>query len=85
MPPNSISEYLFFKIFLEGACPDPLALYALHADCALCSTGSLCVYMGSYIFSCTQKCPEILPEQTKIASSAPDARGLWGHVLQEIF
>ena len=51
--------------------PDTLALACLHADCALCNTGSLCVYMGNYIFPYIQKGPEILPNQCKIASSAP--------------
>ena len=34
IPPNSISGHLFFKIFLEGMPPDPLALplLAMHAD-----------------------------------------------------
>ena len=44
--------------------------HALHADCVLCNKGSLCVYMGSYIFPYIQKCPEILPDQCKIAFSA---------------
>ena len=34
IPPDSISEHLFFKIFLGGMPPDPLAL-ACYA-CCLC-------------------------------------------------
>ena len=37
MPPNAISEHLFFKIFQEGHTPDPYHWQAMHSDCALCS------------------------------------------------
>ena len=35
MPPNVISEHLFFKIFWEGHTPDPYHWQAMHSDCAL--------------------------------------------------
>ena len=62
------SYYLFFKIFL-GACPRSQAcfaclLYIVHYRYPVC----LRVATFFYTF---KKCPEILPDQCKIASSAP--------------
>ena len=73
MSPNSISEYLLPKFSWGGsyAPRSPSIILACLADCALHNIGSLCVYMGSYIFLYIQKCPEILPNQCEIAFSAP--------------
>ena len=38
MPPNAISENLFFKIFWEGHTPDPYHWQAMNFDCALHNT-----------------------------------------------
>ena len=64
--------------------PPDLPALACLADCALHNIGSLCVYMGSYIFLYIQKCPEILPNQCEIASSAPVYPSL-GFVQSEYF
>ena len=71
MPPNSTSEYLFFKLFGGGMPPIPLALACL-AFWLCFAQYRYPVSMGSYIFPYIQNCPEILPDQCKIASSAPD-------------
>ena len=71
---NALKFNLSVPVFqkFSGTCPQipsitvlcKLIVHALH------NTGSLCVY-GLLHFPCIQKCSEILPDQCKIASSAP--------------